>query len=197
MDVFLIHWASWICRFTSFTKFWKCSASSFLFLFVTEHFFLSEIVKTRMWEHSIWPQRSLKFISFFSIFFFSILFKLDNFHYIHLQIHSFLSRFHLSVESNQRPYSSYYTVKLKYFYWLPILGTSSMIFLLFHSFQKGHITYWSIFVIRSDQIRSVAQSCPTLCDPMNRSTPGLPIHHQLPEFTETHVHQVSDAITAF
>ena len=43
-------------------------------------------------------------------------------------------------------------------------------------------------------IRSVAQSCPTLCDPMNRSTPGLPVHHQLPEFTETHVHRVSDAI---
>ena len=46
----------------------------------------------------------------------------------------------------------------------------------------------------SDQIRSVAQSCLTLCDPMNRSTPGLPIHHQLLEFTETHVHRVSDAI---
>ena len=40
----------------------------------------------------------------------------------------------------------------------------------------------------------VAQSCPTLCDPMNRSTPGLPVHHQLLEFTHTHVHQVSDAI---
>ena len=46
----------------------------------------------------------------------------------------------------------------------------------------------------SDQIRSVAQSCPTLCDPMNHSTPGLPVHHQLPEFTERHVHRVSDAI---
>ena len=44
------------------------------------------------------------------------------------------------------------------------------------------------------QIRSVAQSCLTLCNPMNRSTLGLPVHHQLPEFTETHVHQVSDAI---
>ena len=44
------------------------------------------------------------------------------------------------------------------------------------------------------QIRSVAQSCPTLCDPMNRSTPGLPVHHQLPEFTQTHVHRVSDVI---
>jgi len=46
----------------------------------------------------------------------------------------------------------------------------------------------------TDQIRWVAQSCPTLCDPMNRSTPGLPVHHQLPEFTQTHVHWVSDAI---
>ena len=41
---------------------------------------------------------------------------------------------------------------------------------------------------------SVAQSYPTLCDPMNRSTPGLPVHHQLPEFTQTHVHRVGDAI---
>ena len=47
---------------------------------------------------------------------------------------------------------------------------------------------------QSDQIRSVTQSYPTLCDPMNRSTPGLPAHHQLPEFTETHIHRVSDAI---
>ena len=46
----------------------------------------------------------------------------------------------------------------------------------------------------SVQFSSVAQSCPTLWDPMNRSTPGLPVHHQLPEFTQTHVHQVSDAI---
>ena len=44
------------------------------------------------------------------------------------------------------------------------------------------------------QFSSVTQSCPTLCDPMNRSTPGLPVHHQLPEFTQTHVHWVSDAI---
>ena len=41
---------------------------------------------------------------------------------------------------------------------------------------------------------SVAQSCLTLCDPMNRSTPGLPVHHQLPEFTQTYIHWVSDAI---
>ena len=44
------------------------------------------------------------------------------------------------------------------------------------------------------QFSSVAQSCPTLCNPMNRSTPGVPVHRQLPEFTQTHVHRVSDAI---
>ena len=43
-------------------------------------------------------------------------------------------------------------------------------------------------------LSSVAQSCPTLCDPMNRSTPGLPVHHQRPEFTQTHVHQAGGAI---
>ena len=46
----------------------------------------------------------------------------------------------------------------------------------------------------SVQFSSVTQLCPTLCDPMNRSTPGLPVHHQLPEFTQTRVHWVSDAI---
>ena len=52
-----------------------------------------------------------------------------------------------------------------------------------------HMAYFS-----SVQFSSVAQSCLTLCDPMNHSTPGLPVHHQLPEFTQTHVHRVSDAI---
>ena len=46
----------------------------------------------------------------------------------------------------------------------------------------------------SVQFRPVTQSCSTLCDSMNCSTPGLPVHHQLPEFTQTHVHQVGDAI---
>ena len=44
------------------------------------------------------------------------------------------------------------------------------------------------------QFSSVAQLCPTLCDPMNRSTPRLPVHHQLLEFTQTHIHRVGDAI---
>ena len=51
--------------------------------------------------------------------------------------------------------------------------------------------YWINY---HNQFSSVAQSCPTLCDPMNHSMPGLPVHHQLLEFTQTHVHRVSDAI---
>ena len=50
------------------------------------------------------------------------------------------------------------------------------------------------FLMSSVQFSSVTQSCPTLCDPMNRSTPGLPVHHQFPEFTQTHVDRVGDAI---
>ena len=52
------------------------------------------------------------------------------------------------------------------------------------------LSLWSKLV----QFSSVAQLCPTLCDRMNYSIPGLPVHHQLPEFTQTHVHWVSDAI---
>ena len=52
----------------------------------------------------------------------------------------------------------------------------------------------SVLMICLVQLSSVTQSCPTLCDPMNRSTPGLPVHHQLPEFTQTHAHRVGDAI---
>ena len=52
----------------------------------------------------------------------------------------------------------------------------------------------NIHQFSSVQFSSVAQSCLTLCDPMNRNMTGLPVHHQLPEFTQTHVHRVSDAI---
>ena len=55
-------------------------------------------------------------------------------------------------------------------------------------------TTWKESQKLTPQFSSVTQSCPTLCNPMNRSTPGLPVHHQLPEFTQTYVHQVSDAI---
>ena len=58
-----------------------------------------------------------------------------------------------------------------------------------HSDLSIYILFFKLFSLISS-----AQSCPTLCNPMNRSTPGLPVHHQLLEFTQTHVHRVSDAI---
>ena len=58
-----------------------------------------------------------------------------------------------------------------------------------HDYRKNHnLEYLSV------QFSSVAKSCPTLCNPMNHSTPGLPVHHQLPEFTQTYAHRVGDAI---
>ena len=61
-------------------------------------------------------------------------------------------------------------------------------------FSACHNQYFKIAYSFTIQFSSVAQSCSTLCDPMDGSTPGLPVHHQLPESTQTHVHQVNDAI---
>ena len=60
--------------------------------------------------------------------------------------------------------------------------------------KKLKLQYLGHTWISSVQFSSVTLSCPTLCDPMNRSTPDLSVHHQLPEFTQTHVHRVGDAI---
>ena len=56
------------------------------------------------------------------------------------------------------------------------------------------LTFKTFHSITSVQFSSVTQSCPTLCDPTNHSMPVLPVHHQFPEFTQTHVHRVGDAI---
>ena len=59
----------------------------------------------------------------------------------------------------------------------------------------NHLQVTRLDIGYSVQFSSVAQSCPTLCNPMNHSMPGLPVHHQLLEFTQTHVHPVGDAIS--
>ena len=69
-----------------------------------------------------------------------------------------------------------------------LIVTNGRVFIFFY----GWILYMHIYI--SISISSVAQSYPTLCDPVNCSTPGLPVPHQLPESTQTHVHRVSDAI---
>ena len=59
-----------------------------------------------------------------------------------------------------------------------------------HNIYYIHIHLYSWIMFHSISLSSVAQSCPTPCNPMNRSTWGLPVHHKLPEFTQTHVHLV-------
>ena len=93
--------------------------------------------------------------------------------------------------------------------WLDLLAIQGTLKrLLHHHSSKASILQCSAFfivqlshqygttgkTISSVQFISVTQSCLTLCDPMNRSTPGLPNHHQLPEFTQTHAHRVGGAI---
>ena len=63
--------------------------------------------------------------------------------------------------------------------------------IFFPPLQFRSICFWSGSLV---QFGSIAQSCLTLCDPMNHSTPGLPVHHQLTEFTQTYVHRVDDVI---
>ena len=72
--------------------------------------------------------------------------------------------------------------------WFPVLHSSTVLFA--HSIYTSLplLPFWNSkmpYVFRSDQIRSVAQLCPTLCDPMNHSTPGLPVHYQLPTSIES------------
>ena len=81
-----------------------------------------------------------------------------------------------------------YSCGIIWFVWTQTLQTVN---------SKNNETLSAFFPIRcfsSVQFSSVIQSCPTLCSPMNLSTPGLPVHHQLPEFTQTHVHRAGDAI---
>ena len=70
----------------------------------------------------------------------------------------------------------------------------TILILLTQEHGKSPQLFMSSLIFFFIQFSSVAQSCPTLCKPMDCSTPGLPIHHQLPEFTQTHVHRVGDAI---
>ena len=61
-------------------------------------------------------------------------------------------------------------------------------------FEPCRFTYMWIFSINTIQFSSVTQLCPTICETMDCSMPGFPVHHQLPELTQTHVHRVGDAI---
>ena len=100
------------------------------------------------------------------------------------------------------------TPKSYHLFYLSIATSLEKTIISLPGYHSKAQSYWLLFLFlslstynpvskwcsRSDQIRSVTQSYRTLCDPMNRSTPGLPVHHQLPEFSQTYIHRVSDAI---
>ena len=71
--------------------------------------------------------------------------------------------------------------------WTLVFCIAGRFFTIWITRESSKVTFTSV------QFSSVAQSCRTLCDPMNHSTPGLPVHHHLPEFTQTHVHWARDA----
>ena len=93
----------------------------------------------------------------------------------------------MSLQRGRRGYTRYWGLSIQEAVWSLWKETTPEFFLLICKGidQKLHSLY---------QFSSVTQSCPTLCDPMDCSTPGLPVHHQLPELTQTHVHRVSEAI---
>ena len=94
--------------------------------------------------------------------------------------------------SNNRQLSVFLIIIQTFIY--SVLSMMILFFLCLYRHSSVDAWMLSIKAAVRDQFSSVAQSCPTLWDPMNRSTPGLPVHHQLPEFTQTHIHRVSDAI---
>ena len=84
-------------------------------------------------------------------------------------------------------------------YILEINSLSVVSFAIIFSYSEGclfilFIISFAVQKLFNFQFSSVTQSCPTLCDPMSCSMSGFPVHHQLPEFTQTHVHRVGDAI---
>ena len=87
------------------------------------------------------------------------------------------------------------------FYSIPFISYSNilLVFLLFPFIFTSckSLCFYIVLTLHSVQCSSVTQLCPSLCDPMNHSMPGLPVHHQLLEFTQTHVHRVGDAIQPF
>ena len=110
--------------------------------------------------------------------------------FLYAHNHSLSSRVYLIPYSVQRINHSKFNNILTFYYFLPLLYCYGKYYVaLLNGFYQEFTSLYGYF-----QFSSVAQLCPTLCNPMNRSMPGLLVHHHLPEFTQTHIHRVSDAI---
>ena len=133
--------------------------------------------------------------------YYSIVYMYYNF-FFHSSVHGHLSCFHVLaiVNSAAKNIGVHVSFRIVVFSgYLPSRGIA----VSNGSFIASFLRYWNYRFLNGclppqhaqfSQFSSVVQSCPTLCDPMDCSTPGLPVHHQLLEFTKTHVHWVDDAI---
>ena len=112
----------------------------------------------------------------------------------------------LEFQLQYQSYSELISFRTDWLDLLPVQGTLKSL-LQHHSSRASILQHSAFFIVQLShpymttgktraltQFSSVAQSCPTLCNPTNRSMPGLPVHHQLPESTQAHVHWVSDAM---
>ena len=106
-----------------------------------------------------------------------------------LLVCKFMKSYHLKATEIVTDFEIDFGLVLLCFY----IHSSSWQFLIVGGTLKWMKMHFYLIYV-SVQFSSVTQSCPTLCNPMNCSMPGLPVHHQLPEFTQTHIHRVSDAI---
>ena len=106
-----------------------------------------------------------------------------------LLVRKFMKSYHLKTTEIVTDFEIDFGLVLLCFY----IHSSSWQFLIVGGTLKWMKMHFYLIYV-SVQFSLVTQSCLTLCDPMNCSTPGLPVHHQLPEFTQTHVHRVNDAI---
>ena len=111
--------------------------------------------------------------------------------FIHSSVEGHLGAFHVLAVVNSAPMSTGVHVSFQTMFssgYMPRSGIAG-------SYDNSLLSFLrSLHTVLHSQFSSVTQSCPTLCDPMDCSTPGLSVHHQLPEFTQTHVHWFSDAI---
>ena len=112
----------------------------------------------------------------------------------HLPVLPLPQAFYSFLELPSRMPDSSISLIISFMFSFPLSLSAVLLILFSYLLSHSPVLPESRLICCFSSVSSVAQSCPTFCDPMNRSTQGLPVHHQLLEFIQTHVHQVSDTI---
>ena len=112
----------------------------------------------------------------------------------HLPVLPLPQAFYSFLELPSRMPDSSISLIISFMFSFPLSLSAVLLILFSYLLSHSLVLPESCLICCFSSVNSVAQLCPTFCDPMNRSTQGLPVHHQLLEFIQTHVHQVSDTI---